>query len=89
MNLNSPVFRKIIIPWHDSDIACFIMIGLMLAVFIFGIFGISSASETQEYQLYIWIPAILMFMSLFVIVSTLVRFFMRNNLIKKQNKHKH
>jgi hypothetical protein len=82
MNLDDPVFRKIIIPWYDSDIVCCMMIFMMFAVFIFGIFGIIVVTEKLEYYNFFWIPAAIVFMSAYVILSTLIRMILR----KKQTK---
>lgn len=77
MNLDDPVFRKIIIPWYDSDIVCVMMSAAMFAVFVFGIFGIVVAAEKFEYNRFIWVPATLVISSAIVIISTVIRIVLR------------
>lgn len=69
----NPVYRKVIVPWYDSEAACFIMIILMGFVFLFGLAGVLATRETVEYREYIWVPVFLMVMSAGVIVSTAIR----------------
>ena len=73
----NPVFRKVIIPWYDSDKTCFLMIFLMIVVLLFGVLGILVASETYEYHEYIWLPITLVILSSTVIVSTIIRLIKR------------
>ncbi len=69
----NPVFRKIIIPWYDSEIACLILIIFMNFVLMFSRSGISVAREYSEYTAYIWIPVLLMVLSVGVILSIIFR----------------
>ena len=69
----NPVFRKIIVPWYDSDTTCLLMIAFMLIVFFFGIAGLIVAQENPQYYGYIWVPFLLVLMSGWVILSTSVR----------------
>lgn len=71
------MFRKVIVPWYDSETACFIVIVLMAFVFMFGFAGAAVARENAAYQEYIWVPVILMVMSGWVIVSTTIRLIKR------------
>ena len=73
----NPVFRKIIVPWYDSDTACFLMITFMLIVFFFGIEGLIVAHENPQYHGYIWVPFLLVLMSGWVIFSTSIRLIRR------------
>jgi len=73
----NPLFRKKIFPWHDSNIACIIMIGFLLIIFLFGIFGIFEAYESIENYQHIWVPGILVIMSGGTIVSISVRMIQR------------
>ena len=73
----NPLFRKIIIPWYDSEMVCFIVIALMFLVLMFSIVGISGAYEKVEYREHIWVPVILVIMSGLVIVSTAIRLIKR------------
>ena len=69
----SPVFRKAIVPWHDSDAACMVMSAIMLLVFLFGIDGIKIARQIDAFNSYVWIPVLLSLMSLSVCVSNIIR----------------
>jgi hypothetical protein len=73
----NPMFRKIIVPWYDSETACFIVIAMMALVLMFGFAGASVALENEAYQEYIWVPVLLMVMSGWVIVSTTIRLIKR------------
>ena len=72
-----PVFRKIILPWYDSETSCYIMIVLMIVVILFALMGIKIAHESVEYHGYIWVPVLLVVMSSGVIVSTSIRLIKR------------
>ena len=78
MPLNqNPLFRKVIAPWYDTEKACYIVIVFMFLVLLFGIAGISAASEKTEYNNYIWVPVLLVVMSAGVIVSISIRLIKR------------
>jgi len=72
-----PVFRKIILPWYDSETSCYIMIVLMIIAILFALMGIKIARENVEYHGYIWVPVLLVVMSSGVIVSTSIRLIKR------------
>ena len=69
----NPVFRKIIIPWYKSTSAYIMMIVFMLVVVLFALAGISVAREYPEYKGYVWVPAVLLAMSVAIIVTTAAR----------------
>ena len=73
----NPLFRKVIAPWYDTEKACYIVIVFMFLVLLFGIAGISAASEKTEYNNYIWVPVLLVVMSAVVIVSISIRLIKR------------
>ena len=73
----NPLFRKVIAPWYDTEKACYIAIVFMFLVLLFGIAGISAASEKTEYNNYIWVPVLLVVMSAGVIVSISIRLIKR------------
>lgn len=73
----NPLFRKVIVPWYDTEKACYTVIAFMLLIFFFGIAGILEASEKTEYNEYIWVPVLLLSMSTVVIISTSVRLIKR------------
>jgi len=72
-----PIFRKVVVPWYDSETACFLMIIFMMIVFLFGFLGVAVARETVEYHKHLWVPVLLMIMSGLVIVSTTIRLIKR------------
>jgi biotin transporter BioY len=73
----NPLFRKAIVPWYDSEVACLIMIISMFIVFLFGFAGISVARENTEYHEHIWVAVLLVIMSGVVIASTTIRLIKR------------
>jgi hypothetical protein len=73
----NPMFRKIIVPWYDSEAACLVMVVFMFVVLLFAFAGVSVAREYFEYHGHIWVPVLLMVMSCAVIVSTIIRLIRR------------
>lgn len=71
----SPVFRRAIVPWYDSETACLATIILMVAFFWFGILGIWVAREGGAYFTweYLWVPICISGLSCVVIVTITVR----------------
>lgn len=51
-------------PWYDSKAICVLGLILMSVVFLFALIGLSVAYETAEYHRHIFIPTILMGLSL-------------------------
>ncbi|MEE8416991.1 MAG: hypothetical protein V3S05_12005 [Desulfobacterales bacterium] len=72
-----PIFRKIIVPWYDSETTCLLLILFMVLVFLFGIAGLSVSSEIIEYNDFIWVPILLILLSGWVVVSTMIRLIKR------------
>jgi hypothetical protein len=77
-NSQNPLFRKVIAPWYDSELACIIIIVFMVLVLFFGGLGISAVQDHPDQQGVIWIPLILILLSLSVLISTIVRLVRRN-----------
>ena len=73
----NPVFRKAVIPWYNSTTAYIIVVVAMILVLLFAIAGITVARENPSYQGFIWVPAILLAMSVAVIASTTIRLIKR------------
>jgi len=73
----NPLFRKVIVPWYDSETACFIVIFFMFLIFLFGFAGIPVARENIEYHEHVWIPVLLVVMSGGIIISTTIRLIKR------------
>jgi quinol-cytochrome oxidoreductase complex cytochrome b subunit len=68
-----PLFRKIIVPWYDSEIFCLVAIIFLFAVMLLGIVGINVAKSTQQYQEYLWMPSLLTVLSGGVVLSIVIR----------------
>ena len=73
----NPVYRKVIVPWYDSEIACLVLIGLLFVVFLFGFIGISVAIDNSVHGSYLWVPIALVVMSGGIIVSITIRLIIR------------
>jgi hypothetical protein len=73
----NPLFRKVIVPWYDSEAACCIVFFFMFFVFLFSFAGISASRETIEYHEHVWVPVLLMVMSGGVMISTTIRLIKR------------
>ena len=73
----SPVFRRAIIPWYDSDRVCWIVVGLMLAIAVFSGIGLSVALDRPAFNNYFWLPLLLLLLSTGIVVSTLIRILRR------------
>lgn len=72
-----PFFRKVIAPWYDSDAVCVAQIIFMVLVFLFGCAGIVAANEMSAYRGILWVPSLLVFLSLVVMVTTALRLIQR------------
>jgi len=73
----NPLFRKVIVPWYDTEKACYAVIVFMSLVLLFGIAGILEVAEKTEYNEYIWVPVLIVVMSVGVIVSIVIRLIKR------------
>ncbi|MBU4002620.1 MAG: hypothetical protein KKB94_09920 [Proteobacteria bacterium] len=74
MRLHSnPIYRKVIIPWYDSDIFCGIALFLLFIIFFFGLAGIWTAHETPDYTKYVWVPRVLTVISAVAALSLAFR----------------
>ncbi len=65
-----PIYRRLIVPWFDSEAACFFVIFFMVVILWFSLMGIYVAYEKVEYHSHIWVPFLLILMSTWVLVST-------------------
>jgi hypothetical protein len=63
----------VIVPWYDSNAACYTFIACMMFVLLFALVGISVANEYPLYQQYMWVPALLAGLSAGVILTTIFR----------------
>jgi hypothetical protein len=73
----SPVFRKPATPWYHTKTAYGVTMALMLLVFMFGLFGIAVSREYEQYNGYVWVPALLVVLSGGLLVSTTIRLIRR------------
>lgn len=73
----SPVFRRAIIPWYDSNKACWMVILVGIIAGFFGVVGIGVAQEIDAFAAHLWLPAVLTILSAAVVVSTVVRLIRR------------
>lgn len=77
MNL-SPVFRRAILPWYDTNAACIGGLVLMALVLVFGIAGIRVAGRIAAYHGYMWVPMVLVILSGAVCASIIFRMVKRH-----------
>ncbi len=77
LDLRNPVYRKVYVPWWDSEVACLLVIIFMFVVFLFGMLGISVAHESLEYRPFIWVPVLIVILSATVILTTTIRLIRR------------
>ena len=73
----NPVFRKVIIPWYDSSRTCWVIIGFLCVVVLFGFAGINEALETPSFNGYVWVPLVLVILGLGIIGSMIIRMLRR------------
>ncbi len=73
----NPSFRKVIVPWYDSESICAAVIVLMIFVFLFSLAGVFLAISQDHFRSHIWVPVLLLFLSAFVIVSRMLRMLKR------------
>ena len=75
----NPVFRKAVIPWYNSTTAHIIVVLFMLLVILFAAAGLAVARENPDYQGYIWVPALLLAMSVAIVATTVIRLIKRTS----------
>ena len=73
----NPVFRKAVIPWYNSTTAYVLVILFMLLVLLFAAAGIAVAKENLTYRGYVWVPAVLLVLSVAIIATTSIRLIKR------------
>jgi hypothetical protein len=72
-----PVYRKLIVPWYDSETVCFIVIVFMLLVFLFSLAGVSVARDNTQHNAHLWLPILLVLLSGSVVITTVIRLIKR------------
>lgn len=73
----NPFFRRIIVPWYDSEAACLLVIMAMFLALLFGIAGISVVRESADHLKHLWIVLLIILLSSSIIVSTTIRLIRR------------
>ena len=56
---SKPVHRRILVPWYDSNGACYATIFMMLPSFLFALVGIWTAGTRVEWHGLLWLPILL------------------------------
>lgn len=74
----TPVFRKVIVPWYDTDGACILTLVFLVAVFLFACCGLSVTWELPSPYPFIWVPIALMLLSATGVTSIFLRLVRRN-----------
>jgi hypothetical protein len=73
------LFRKAFIPWYDTEFAMLLTLAFAVVVLLFSITGVAASLDTPRYNAYIWVPCLLGFLSLIVIISLLIRLVRRGH----------
>jgi hypothetical protein len=73
----SPLFRRVIVPWYDTEPVCYFTLVFSVGVILFSLAGIFEANSTPSFKPYIWVPSLLLIMSIVVFISTLMRLIRR------------
>jgi hypothetical protein len=73
----NPSFRKVVIPWHDSDLFCIVISVIMAVIFSFGRIGLRLATDMEAYHRYGWVPILLMVLSGAVLSANIIRILIR------------
>ena len=71
------LFRKAFIPWYDSEIALALTFIFAVVVLLFSMTGVAAALDTPRYTGYIWVPGLLIALSLTLTISSLIRLIRR------------
>lgn len=74
----NPLFRKAILPWYDTDIACLLTGVFMVLVFLFALAGISVTREIPEGGRHVWLPVTLLVLSVLGVGVVVVRLLKRH-----------
>ncbi len=77
----NPFFRRAIIPWYDSNLACSIFIAISVCTLIFSLVGIKVALVHSDYINFVWLPSVVTFLSLFVMIKIMLKLIKRRQSI--------
>ena len=69
----NPFFRKTITPWYDSNLACRLLIAVMVPVFVFAVGGILVAGNDPAFSAHTWFPSALGALSGFLALKVWLR----------------
>lgn len=82
----NPLFRKMIAPWYDSNLTCWAVLIVMLAIILFSWAGIAAAQGNPRYSAFCWMPVLLIVLSFLVAASVTIRLIRRYYERHLQNK---
>jgi glycerol uptake facilitator-like aquaporin len=80
----NPLFRRAIIPWYDSTALCWVLVVAMAVLVIFSITGIMVARSNPEYSGFVWVPCLLLVLSLIPALTISWRLIQRRNPPKEE-----
>ncbi len=69
--------KKEIVPWYDSETACYVILIFLFLVILFSAVGLSVSNENPEYSEYFKIPVLLLTLSIIATISTIIRLIKR------------
>ena len=75
----NPLFRRVIMPWYDSTPVCWMLLAAMVGLSFFSITGIMVAHDTPEYNRFIWVPWVLLSLSVIMGLSVAWRMIQRRH----------
>ncbi len=77
----NPFFRRAIIPWYDSNLACSIFIAISVCTLIFSLIGIKVALTEPDFGNFVWLPSVMAILSLFVMIKIMLKLIKRRQTI--------
>jgi hypothetical protein len=83
----NPLFRRIIPPWYDSTLACWVLLVCSSLIVLFSVSGLSVARESIARPQDIWVPISLLVLSAFVCCSIALRLLQRYVDGRAQKRH--
>lgn len=63
-NPTSPVHRRELFPWYDTDFACILLVFAMVVVALFSAVGLTVVWAEPAFAPHLWVPAVLLALSL-------------------------
>ena len=73
----NPLFRRVITPWYNSALKCWIMVLVMLAIMLFSWAGMVVAFSRDEFREHLSIPLLMLVLSLSLFIFNFVRLIRR------------